>query len=143
MSPTVHTRAHLPAGMHLLADLHGVAPALLAAAPELEAVLRNSATAAGAHILSAHFHGFGPGKGITGVLLLAESHVSIHTWPEAGFAAIDIFMCGGAAPQRALAMIQAALQPTACEIHRIARGPAAHVANAALADLLGSTSVQS
>lgn len=143
MSPTVHTLAHLPAGMHLLADLHGVAPALLSAAPELEAVLRDSAAAAGAHILSAHFHGFGPGKGITGVLLLAESHVSIHTWPEAGFAAIDIFMCGDAAPQRALAMIQAALQPSACEVHRIARGPAAGDAGAALAELRVSASAQS
>ena len=43
--------------------------------------------------------GFGPGLGVTGVVLLAESHISIHTWPENGFAAADIFMCGAAQPR--------------------------------------------
>jgi S-adenosylmethionine decarboxylase len=111
--------------MHVLADLHGVAPHLLVDAGAQEAALRAAAAAAGAHVLSAHFHAFGSGQGITGVLLLAESHVSIHTWPEAGFAAIDIFMCGTAAPQRALFVLQAALQPASCDIHRIARGAGA------------------
>jgi hypothetical protein len=54
--------------------------------------------AAGARILHGHFHTFGRRQGVTGVLLLAESHISIHTWPEAGFAAVDIFMCGECAP---------------------------------------------
>jgi S-adenosylmethionine decarboxylase len=47
-------------------------------------------------VLFSHFHAFGEGQGVTGVVLLAESHITIHTWPECGFAAADIFMCGSA-----------------------------------------------
>jgi len=60
--------------------------------------------------------------GITGVLLLAESHISIHTWPEVGFAAADIFMCGAARPQLALEVIDQALAPSAREVKIVERG---------------------
>ncbi len=60
---------------------------------QLEALLREAATAANARVLVAHFHDFGDGLGNTGVLMLAESHISIHTWPEDNYAAIDIFVC--------------------------------------------------
>jgi S-adenosylmethionine decarboxylase len=113
---------HRPAGTHLLADLHGVAADLLADPARLDALLRDAALAAGARILHSHFHAFGPGMGVTGVLLLAESHISIHTWPEAAFAAADVFMCGDARPQRALEVIEAALAPAARSIKTIARG---------------------
>jgi S-adenosylmethionine decarboxylase len=114
--------AYQPAGIHLLADLHGVAPALLQDAVGIDALLRAAAEAAGAHILHGHFHTFGPGQGVTGVLLLAESHISIHTWPEAGFAAVDIFMCGAARPQLALARIEAALRPLTKQVRTVERG---------------------
>ena len=91
--------AHAASGVHLLADLHGVDPALLRDAAFIDALLRRAAEAAGARILHGHFHVFGDGGGVTGVLLLAESHISIHTWPESGFAAADIFMCGAARPR--------------------------------------------
>jgi S-adenosylmethionine decarboxylase len=94
------------AGTHLLADFEGVAPALLLDAAAIEDVLRQAALAAGARILHGHFHTFGAGGGVTGVLLLAESHISIHTWPEDGFAALDIFMCGAARPALALARVK-------------------------------------
>jgi S-adenosylmethionine decarboxylase len=113
---------HRPAGMHLLADLHGIAPALLTDPARLDALLREAALAAGARILHSHFHAFGPGMGVTGVLLLAESHISIHTWPETAFAAADVFMCGDARPHRALEVIEAALRPAARSIQTIARG---------------------
>jgi S-adenosylmethionine decarboxylase len=113
---------HRPTGIHLLADFHGVKAALLRLPNELDALLRASARAAGAHILHSHFHTFGEGLGVTGVLLLAESHISIHTWPEYGFAAADIFMCGEAQPQRALDVIGHALDPTSRVIQTIARG---------------------
>jgi S-adenosylmethionine decarboxylase len=113
---------HRPAGLHLLADLHGIAPALLTAPAQLDALLREAALAAGACILHSHFHAFGEGLGVTGVLLLAESHISIHTWPEAGFAAADVFMCGACQPQRALEVLEAALQPAARSIRTVARG---------------------
>jgi S-adenosylmethionine decarboxylase len=59
-----------------------------------------------ARVLFSHFHAFGEGQGVTGVVLLAESHITIHTWPECGFAAADIFMCGSAQPELALALIK-------------------------------------
>lgn len=115
-------QAHWPAGTHLLADLFGVPAALLRVAHAIEQTIRDSATAAGAQILSSHFHSFDSSHGVTGVVLLAESHISIHTWPEHGFAAVDIFMCGTAQPQTALDVIRAAFQPTSCEVRSIPRG---------------------
>ena len=108
-------------GTHVLADLSGVAPALLADCGRIEALLREAAAAAGATILHSHFHAFGPGQGVTGVVLLAESHISIHTWPEQRFAAADIFMCGASQPELALAVMRAALAPSACEVRTVRR----------------------
>lgn len=116
------THPHRPAGVHLLADLHGIAPELLTDAGRIDTLLRDAALAAGARILHSHFHAFGPGMGVTGVLLLAESHISIHTWPEVGFAAADIFMCGAALPQRALDLIEASLQPASRTVRTVERG---------------------
>ncbi|GAB3374374.1 adenosylmethionine decarboxylase [Massilia agri] len=113
---------HRPAGIHLLADLAGVKAALLVDPDAIDALLRTAAVAAGARILHSHFHTFGRGMGVTGVLLLAESHISIHTWPEHGFAAADIFMCGDAQPQLALDVIDAALRPATRSVQTIARG---------------------
>ncbi|QAU32945.1 adenosylmethionine decarboxylase [Janthinobacterium sp. 17J80-10] len=109
-------------GTHLVADLHGIARALLCDSDAIEALLRQAALAAGATIVYSHFHAFGPGQGVTGVVLLAESHISIHTWPETGFAALDIFMCGGAEPRRALGLIEAGLTPAASTVQELPRG---------------------
>lgn len=114
--------AHRPAGIHLLADFHGVSADKLVSCDAIDTLLRAAATAAGATILHSHFHSFGPQQGLTGVLLLAESHISIHTWPEFGFAAADIFMCGDAAPQLALDVIERALGARAPVIQTIFRG---------------------
>ncbi|MDB4872637.1 MAG: speD [Gemmatimonadales bacterium] len=113
---------HRPAGIHLLADFHGIDAARLVSCGGIDALLRAGADAAGATILHSHFHSFGPQQGVTGVLLLAESHISIHTWPEFGFAAADIFMCGDALPQLALDVIEGALRPASRIVQTIARG---------------------
>ncbi len=115
---------HQPSGTHLLADFYGIDSALIGDGDALDALLRAGAQAAGARILHSYFHGFGDGQGVTGVVLLAESHISIHTWPEYGFAAADIFMCGQAAPQAALDLIAHALQPQSQVVQTIARGAA-------------------
>jgi S-adenosylmethionine decarboxylase len=98
-------------GLHLIADLaecHGLGDAAL-----IEAVLREAAAAARVHVLSVHLHPFGPEQGVTGVALLAESHISIHSWPEEGLAAIDIFVCGPLADaEAALGVITARLGGT-------------------------------
>ena len=115
---------HRPNGAHLLADFYGVNAALLTDIDSIDQLLREGAQAAGARILHSHFHSFGEGAGVTGVVLLAESHISIHTWPECGFAAADIFMCGTAQPQLALQVIEHALQPQSRIVQTIARGAA-------------------
>ncbi len=111
-------------GQHLLADLHGVDPRLLRDAAGMERLLREAARAAGAQVLGSHFHSFGVEAGITGVVLLAESHISVHTWPESRFAAADIFMCGAADAERALELLLRALAPVRHKIQRAARGDA-------------------
>lgn len=114
---------HQPSGVHLLADMSGIQPRLLADCKKIEQLLREAALAAGAQVLHSHFHSFGPGQGVTGVVLLAESHISVHTWPEHGFAAADIFMCGASQPQRALEVIEEALQPECSEVRTVDREP--------------------
>ncbi|GGP23816.1 adenosylmethionine decarboxylase [Silvimonas iriomotensis] len=109
-------------GMHVLADFHGVDPALLSDVIPLQTALKDAAAAAEASVIASHFHHFGPQMGVTGVLLLRESHISIHTWPETGLAVIDIFMCGHAQPKRALAALQHSLRPTRVVSQSIRRG---------------------
>jgi S-adenosylmethionine decarboxylase len=109
-------------GQHVIADCYGVADALLRDAVALEALLRQCAADAGARVIGSHFHSFGSGLGVTGVVLLAESHISVHTWPEAGFAAADLFMCGSAQVGRALATLLAGLAPARQRVETVARG---------------------
>ncbi|MES9880750.1 MAG: adenosylmethionine decarboxylase [Sedimenticola sp.] len=89
---------------------------------ELEALLVSAAEAGGASVLQAHFHPFGAGKGITGVVLLAESHITVHTWPEHDYAAFDIFMCGECKPMLAADVITTAYIDTVTSVQSIDRG---------------------
>lgn len=118
----MNSPVHHSSGTHLLADLHEANRDALADPAFIEDLLKRAALAAGAHIVYSHFHPFGPCLGVTGVVLLAESHISIHTWPETGFAAVDIFMCGRAVPSRALECIREGLAPAAVDVRDIARG---------------------
>ena len=113
---------HATPGRHVLADFRGVAPGLLTDAQALERQMTAAAHAAGAQVLSAHFHHFGAGAGVTGVILLSESHISIHSWPEHRYAALDIFMCGAARPERALERLRAALAPDTLRVTTVDRG---------------------
>jgi S-adenosylmethionine decarboxylase proenzyme len=82
-------------GNHGLLDLYGCDETILKDQGRLKTALKAAAQAAEATVLAERFHTFSGAGGITGVLLLAESHISIHTWPEHRFAAIDAFICGG------------------------------------------------
>jgi len=89
---------------------------------ELEALLVSAAKAGGASVLQAHFHPFGAGRGITGVVLLAESHITVHTWPEHDYAAFDVFMCGDCKPLQAAEKITAACPDAVASVRSIDRG---------------------
>jgi S-adenosylmethionine decarboxylase len=97
------------AGMHLLVDLWGASN--LCDPDHIDRALREAAEAAGATILHGHFHHFSPNGGVSGVLVLAESHISIHTWPERDFAAIDVFMCGACNPYDSVPALKIAFKP--------------------------------
>ena len=85
------------AGVHLIVDLYEAQH--LDDIDHIEATLRRCVQAASATLLHIHLHHFQP-NGVSGVAVLAESHISIHTWPEAGYAALDVFMCGSRQSRR-------------------------------------------
>lgn len=97
------------AGSHLIVDLWEAEG--LDNKDRIEAALLDAVEAADATLLHIHLHKFEPGGGISGVAVLAESHISVHTWPEHGYAAFDIFMCGQAQPRKALSVLKRAFDP--------------------------------
>lgn len=96
--------------MHLLYDLWVADVTVLERVEAWQEVLRDAAVAAGATILHERFHQFEP-YGMTGFLLLAESHISVHTWPEEGYAAVDVFTCGRMNAQHVIDHLRTHLQP--------------------------------
>ena len=108
------------AGMHLLVDLWGATN--LGYPAFIDVAMREAALAAGATILHSHFHHFSPNGGVSGVVVLAESHISIHTWPERDFAAVDLFMCGSCDPRDSIPLIEAAFRPERTDIKEERRG---------------------
>lgn len=107
-------------GKHLLLDLYQAIH--LSDMSVIEKALLEAADACDAKVLQKNFHSFGEEQGITGMLLLAESHISIHTWPESHFAAIDIFMCGNCDPELAIAPIKKYLHPKSVDVREFDRG---------------------
>ncbi len=108
------------AGMHLLIDIWGASN--LDSPQLIDETLCNGAIAAGATILHSHFHHFTPNAGVSGVVVLAESHISIHTWPERNFAALDVFMCGACDPYKVIPFLQAAFNPSSIQVDEQRRG---------------------
>jgi S-adenosylmethionine decarboxylase len=108
------------AGRHFIADFHGANQ--LDNIELMEKALTQASEVAGATLLHIHLHTFADGGGITGVALLAESHISVHTWPELNYAAFDAFMCGNAKPEKAVALLEEIFKPDRVEIKEILRG---------------------
>jgi len=106
------------AGVHLIVDLHDAKG--LDDIDLIEATLRHCVDAAGATLLHIHLHHFQP-NGVSGVAVLAESHISIHTWPDIGYAALDVFMCGKANPDMCIPVLRDAFQGRV-EVNELLRG---------------------
>ena len=113
-------KKQLYAGNHLLLDLWGIR--FDNSVRTLKKTLKNAINLAGATLLHIHLHRFGKEQGISGVAVLAESHISVHTWPERDYIAFDIFMCGDTNPEAAAAYLIKSLRPKKKILKKIKRG---------------------
>ena len=109
-------------GCHLLLELKDCNPALLNDLSYIRWAMIETAQDVGATIVGESFHEFSP-QGVTGILAIAESHISIHPWPEYGYAAADIFSCGTSfRPREAATKLAEAVESRDTEITEIHRG---------------------
>ena len=108
-------------GTHLILDLNGCSQNL-SNIEHIKQTLITAATTAGATVLQVNAHYFEPQGGVSGVALLSESHISIHTWPEFSYAAIDIFLCSNLDPDKSIDVLQKAFLPAVTTTTKLKRG---------------------
>ena len=108
-------------GKHLLVEYQGCNKELLNDQEFLEQLLQEAAKATGATVVQVAFHRFAP-QGVSGVVVVEESHLSIHTWPEDGYAAVDLYTCGDCKPMLAHPIIQQGLEANQTETLEVQRG---------------------
>lgn len=109
-------------GKHLIIDLFGARK--LDDIAHVERTLKQCVEASGATLLHLHVHALERTGGVTGVAVLAESHISIHSWPDQGYAALDVFMSGDADPRHAVPVLQAAFDAAQVVVKTHRRGEA-------------------
>jgi len=107
-------------GRHLICELYGASR--LADVEHVTHALEQAAEVCGATLLETHLHPFEENGGVTGVILLAESHITIHTWPEHDYAAVDIFLCGDCAPEDGVPVLKEAFAPDTVQQATFERG---------------------
>ncbi|MBE24359.1 MAG: adenosylmethionine decarboxylase [Rhodospirillaceae bacterium] len=108
------------AGTHLLVDIWEAQG--LDDMARIENTLEEAVKISKATLIHIHLHRFTPSGGISGIAILAESHMSIHTWPERGYAAVDLFMCGNTEPELAVPILKKAFRPSRVEVNTVHRG---------------------
>lgn len=109
-------------GRHILAEFFNCDREILNKSSEVEFFMKKAALACGATIVNSVFHTFNP-HGVSGVVVIAESHLAIHTWPEYGYAAVDVFTCGNLVnPEKAIQSIQNSLKADTMESKEFIRG---------------------
>ncbi|WP_417513661.1 adenosylmethionine decarboxylase [Minwuia sp.] len=108
------------AGTHLLIDVRDAEG--LDDIKLIERAMKKCVEAAGATLLTIDLHHFTPNGGVSGVAILAESHISIHSWPEYGYAALDVFMCGDAQPHKAVPVLKRAFNAGRVDVQEVRRG---------------------
>ena len=111
-------------GKHLLLELNDCDPKLLNDIGLIREIMLAAANESGATVLGESFHQFSP-QGVSGVILIAESHLSVHTWPEHGYAGADIFTCGTTVkPEKAAEIIIEGFHPKTHSVIQMYRGTA-------------------
>jgi S-adenosylmethionine decarboxylase len=109
-------------GRHYVFELFGCDRGALDDLKAIEGAMEEGAEKAGATIVGKVFHKFAP-QGVTGVVIIAESHFSIHTWPELGYAAVDIFTCNEMTePMKAYDVLVKLLAPKSSTVMELKRG---------------------
>ncbi len=108
-------------GRHLIAELYDCDRARIDDVAVVERCLRAAAERVGATVVAGAFHRYAP-QGVSGTLLIAESHLSIHTWPEHGYVAADIFTCGGLDPRPGFVLLAEGLGARAHRVQELVRG---------------------
>ncbi len=121
----------MPLARHTLLELHGCDTAVLNAPEELKRLLLEAARKGNGTVVTEVFHTFSP-HGVSGVVVIAESHLAVHTWPEHGYAAVDIFSCGVKLDHEVIRdVLRAGLKVTSFESREFARGRVAEALNQA------------
>lgn len=125
-------------GIHLLIELWSCNTHKIDNLDYLEKVMSQAAEVAGATVLRTAFQDFNP-QGVSGVVVIAESHLTIHTWPEYGYAAVDIFTCGTTVnPWKAAGFLRQELEAGDCHIRDFQRGlPSAHRDDKGVSEFVG------
>ncbi len=109
-------------GIHLLIELWSCNRQKIDNLDYLETIMSQAAEIAGATVLKTAFQDFNP-QGVSGVVVIAESHLTVHTWPEYGYAALDIFTCGSTVdPWKAAGFLKQELEAEEMEIKDFHRG---------------------
>lgn len=108
-------------GRHVIAEFYDCQKEHLESAEYIRRVMLETAEVVGATIVAESFHTFSP-QGVSGAVIIAESHLSIHTWPENGYAAVDIYTCGGLNPRVGCDHLSAQLGAGSFRLQEIVRG---------------------
>ncbi|MCL5788266.1 MAG: adenosylmethionine decarboxylase [Candidatus Marsarchaeota archaeon] len=108
-------------GIHLLAELYGCDRDATSDLETVRRAMRKAAHASGSSVVSEHFIPLHPG--VTGVIVVMESHLSVHTWPESGYASVDVYTCGlKRDPEASLLVIRDAFNPKYIQTMTVERG---------------------
>jgi len=116
------TKEHLTIGHHYIVEASGCDPQIIGSVEKVQAILVKAAEMAGAQVWSISFSKFPP-SGVSGVVVISESHISTHTWPEKGYGALDIYTCGNNIdPEKAVVYAVESFGASTSHITEITRG---------------------
>lgn len=126
--PEKHLVTRAIPGLHLIGDLFGCQSGghLMTDAAALEAFCKQAVADAGLSAVGSLFHSFGEGEGVTGAVILAESHLALHTWPEDNYVTLDVYVCSyscdnSTKAQRLFDRLMQVFEPADPHLHRVVR----------------------